>query len=90
MFLSIASPSHGRAVKYQCLTCSKYRRIPAPPTEDAPQPDVNMDPVDQVPQAKGPSSRRKKSAKPHPLPFFAREGHAVFVGNNRIDGRPEE
>lgn len=34
---------------------------------------------------------RKKAIKPRPLPFFARDGHVLFVGNDRVeDGRAED
>lgn len=39
----------------------------------------------KTPRAAKPRWRRGRQPKPRPLPFFAREGHAVFVGNERMD-----
>ncbi|KAH8119363.1 Rpr2-domain-containing protein [Phellopilus nigrolimitatus] len=50
--------------------------------------DVLPDAVraDEAPMETKPSSqiRREKTIKPRPLPFFAREGHILFVGNDRV------
>lgn len=34
--------------------------------------------------------RKKKSTKPRPVPFFAKAGHILFVGNDRVDRSVED
>jgi len=36
-------------------------------------------------EAKGRRHPKKKSIKPRPVPFFEREGHVLYVGNERAE-----
>ncbi|KAF8125018.1 RNAse P Rpr2/Rpp21/SNM1 subunit domain-containing protein [Mycena galopus ATCC 62051] len=76
-----SSKVHKHVMHYRCTSCNSTRRIPAPPTLPLPGPstfaqeaamDTDAQPV------------KKKSAA-RLLPLFAREGHTVLCGNDKLE-----
>lgn len=83
-----ALPSHGHAVTYTCNICNTSRRIPAPPTltlKSTPQPSDPPILESSVPTQRRQRKKKKKPPVARLPPLFAREGHIVFSGNERVE-----
>ena len=79
---------------YGCNCCGSTRRIPAPPLLEPNQVEQIMATTGDEPIAGSRESgqlqkKRRKKALPRPLPFFAREGHTVFCGNEVVQHNAE-
>ncbi|KAJ6498978.1 RNAse P Rpr2/Rpp21/SNM1 subunit domain-containing protein [Mycena sanguinolenta] len=89
-----ASKVHGHVMHYRCTSCNSTRRIPALPTLAEPAPGPSPATASTAPDAamdidtSGPSKKKntKKSRAAARLPpLFAREGHVVLCGNDKLE-----
>ncbi|OAX44111.1 Rpr2-domain-containing protein [Rhizopogon vinicolor AM-OR11-026] len=92
-----SSTSHGHLIVYTCNSCRTSRRIPAPPVLGANEPQMAQ-PASVEKDQPGPETttgsasrpalceqmRKKKPRAPRLPLHFAREGHIVFRGNERL------
>ncbi|KAK7473103.1 hypothetical protein VKT23_001204 [Stygiomarasmius scandens] len=83
------SLSHRHAVTYTCLTCKHSRRIPAP-SYSKPEQTTPSPPSTSVTETDSQKTKRHKKRVSRPPPLFARTGHVVYRGNERINEEPSQ
>ncbi|KAF7376431.1 hypothetical protein MSAN_00058700 [Mycena sanguinolenta] len=90
-----SSKVHGHIMHYRCTSCNSTRRIPAVPTLIEPTADPSTSTASAaVPDAAmdidtSEPSRKQNGKKSGPAvrlpPLFAREGHVVLCGNDKLE-----
>ncbi|KAJ6500185.1 RNAse P Rpr2/Rpp21/SNM1 subunit domain-containing protein [Mycena vitilis] len=89
-----SSKVHGHIMSYRCTSCNSTRRIPAPPTLTSPEPQASTSapsastsaPTEVAMDVEGtePVKRAPKSARARLPPLFARDGHVVLRGDDKL------